>query len=241
MSCAVVEMSVCEMDTKSVTVPAPATLTPPNPQVNACYSAVDFIALTLNLKDENRNEPERQVWANPIEFLLSCISMSVGLGHIWRFPKVAYKNGGGAFLIPYLVVLVFIGNPLYFLEMALGQFSSNGPVKIWQAAPILKGNEANCKVTWRANHWFFFAGVGYANTVANGLITTYYTVLIAMAIFYFFASFQTELPWTVCDPEWKSYDVCYSSKLSAENISLLINKTANASSSLMSSSSIYFK
>ena len=77
--------------------------------------------------------------------------------------------------------------------------------------------------------------------MANGLITTYYMVLMAMAIFYFFASFQTELPWTVCDPVWKSYDVCYSSKLSAENISLLINKTANASSSLMSSSSIYFK
>ena len=78
---------------------------------------------------------------------MSCISMSVGLGNVWRFPHTAYSNGGGAFLIPYLVVLIFIGKPLYFLEMALGQFSSYGPVKIWQAAPILKGNEANCKET----------------------------------------------------------------------------------------------
>lgn len=66
--------------------------------------------------------------------------MSVGLGNIWRFPKVAFKNGGGAFLIPYLVVLMFIGKPLYFMELAVGQFSSRGPVKIWQMIPVLKGS-----------------------------------------------------------------------------------------------------
>ena len=65
--------------------------------------------------------------------------MSVGLGNVWRFPHTAYSNGGGAFLIPYLVVLIFIGKPLYFMEMALGQFSSYGPVKLWQMVPILQG------------------------------------------------------------------------------------------------------
>lgn len=60
-------------------------------------------------------------------------------GNIWRFPYIAYKNGGGAFLIPYLVVLLVIGKPLYFLEMALGQFSSYGSVKVWEMVPILKG------------------------------------------------------------------------------------------------------
>lgn len=47
--------------------------------------------------------------------------------------------------MPYLVVLLVIGKPLYFLEMALGQFSSYGSVKIWEAVPILKGenNEIN--------------------------------------------------------------------------------------------------
>ena len=58
---------------------------------------------------------ERATWGQPIEFLMSCISMSVGLGNVWRFPFTAYQNGGGAFLIPYLIVLLFIGKPLYFL------------------------------------------------------------------------------------------------------------------------------
>jgi solute carrier family 6 amino acid transporter-like protein 5/7/9/14 len=65
--------------------------------------------------------------------------MSVGLGNIWRFPYTAFRNGGGAFLIPYIVVLFLIGKPLYYLEMAVGQFVSGGPVKVWVLSPALKG------------------------------------------------------------------------------------------------------
>ncbi|XP_052132163.1 sodium-dependent nutrient amino acid transporter 1-like, partial [Frankliniella occidentalis] len=82
---------------------------------------------------------DRQQWSNGMEFLMSCIAMSVGLGNVWRFPFTVYENGGGAFLVPYLVVLVLIGKPLYYMEMALGQFSSLGSVQVWELAPVFKG------------------------------------------------------------------------------------------------------
>jgi len=91
---------------------------------------------------ENGNA-ERDTWTNPIEFLLSCISMSVGLGNVWRFSFTAYENGGGAFLIPYIIVLMLIGKPMYFLEMVLGQFASCGTVKVWASTPIAKGQLKN--------------------------------------------------------------------------------------------------
>lgn len=71
---------------------------------------------------------------------MSCISMSVGLGNIWRFPFTANNNGGGAFLIPYLVVLILVGRPMYYMEMALGQFSSRGTIKMYEKlSPVFKG------------------------------------------------------------------------------------------------------
>jgi solute carrier family 6 (neurotransmitter transporter, glycine) member 5/9 len=70
---------------------------------------------------------------------MSCIAMSVGLGNVWRFPFTAYANGGGAFLIPYIIVLLIVGKPFYYMELALGQFSSVGPVKVWEVVPALRG------------------------------------------------------------------------------------------------------
>lgn len=57
----------------------------------------------------------------------------------------AYKNGGGAFLIPYMVALLILGRPMYFLEMCLGQFTSLGPVKtMGEICPIFRGEFYAC-------------------------------------------------------------------------------------------------
>jgi SNF family Na+-dependent transporter len=61
--------------------------------------------------EENENGSRRPEWDKGIEFLMSCISLSVGLGNIWRFPYQAYEHGGAIFLIPYLLILFFIGKP----------------------------------------------------------------------------------------------------------------------------------
>ncbi|KAG7157057.1 Sodium-dependent nutrient amino acid transporter 1-like 2 [Homarus americanus] len=128
--------------------------------------------------------PEREQWSNSREFLLSCISMAVGIGNVWRFPFVALENGGGAFLIPYLLVLIFIGKPLYYLEFCLGQFASFGPVKLWELSPA-------------------FRGIGYGQAVSTMAVLTFYTFLMGLCVFFFFASFHSVLPWSICGP-WAS-------------------------------------
>lgn len=63
---------------------------------------------------------QRSKWGTNLGFLLAAIGSAVGLGNIWRFPYVAYENGGGAFLIPYFVALFTAGIPILMLEFALG-------------------------------------------------------------------------------------------------------------------------
>ncbi len=63
---------------------------------------------------------QRSQWGTNLGFLLAAIGSAIGLGNIWRFPYVAYENGGGAFLIPYFVALFTAGIPVLMLEFALG-------------------------------------------------------------------------------------------------------------------------
>lgn len=95
----------------------------------------------LSRCSEITKEPkDKYTWNNSIEFLMSCIAMSIGFGNIWRFPFIAYENGGGAFLIPYIVVLFVVGKPFYYLEMILGQFSSSSSIRVWKLSPAFVGN-----------------------------------------------------------------------------------------------------
>ena len=85
--------------------------------------------------------PKREVWGKGLEFLLALIGFAVGLGNIWRFPYLCYKNGGGAFLVPYFLFVAAGGAPMMFLEVGLGQFMSQGNLSIWDICPIFKGNQ----------------------------------------------------------------------------------------------------
>ncbi|KAK4874050.1 hypothetical protein RN001_013410 [Aquatica leii] len=141
------------------------------------------------------NEKPRERWGEDIHFLLSCIAMSVGLGNVWRFPFTAYENGGGAFLVPYLIILVLVGRPIYFLEMCLGQFTSKGTIKTFKfLTPALMG-------------------VAFGQVFGGFLVTSYYCSLLALSLFYLFHSFTLNLPWAECAPEWKHDPItCISSK-----------------------------
>ena len=82
---------------------------------------------------------ERESWGNQCDFFLTSLGVAVGLGNIWRFPYLCYKNGGGAFLVPYFLFVAAGGAPMMFLEVGLGQFMSQGNLSIWDICPIFKG------------------------------------------------------------------------------------------------------
>ncbi|KAF0303169.1 Sodium-dependent neutral amino acid transporter B(0)AT3 [Amphibalanus amphitrite] len=78
-------------------------------------------------------QKERASWDNKIQFMLSVIGYAVGLGNVWRFPYLCQQNGGGAFLIPYFIMLVIEGVPLFYMELAIGQRLRKGSLGVWNS------------------------------------------------------------------------------------------------------------
>jgi solute carrier family 6 (neurotransmitter transporter, glycine) member 5/9 len=134
----------------------------------------------------NGNDPERGNWTGRFDFLLSLLGYSVGLGNVWRFPYLCYNNGGGAFLIPFTIMLIIAGLPLMFMELSFGQYASLGPVAIYKRFCPL------------------FSGLGYAMIMVSGIVMLYYNLIIGWTIFYMFASLSKELPWQNCKNEWST-------------------------------------
>uniref|UniRef100_A0A3B4EXP7 Transporter n=1 Tax=Pundamilia nyererei TaxID=303518 RepID=A0A3B4EXP7_9CICH len=134
--------------------------------------------------DENK---ARGNWSNKLDFILSMVGYAVGLGNVWRFPYLAFQNGGGAFLIPYLTMLGIAGIPIFLLEVSLGQFASQGPVSVWKCIPALQG-------------------CGIAMLIISVLIAIYYNIIMCWTLYYLFASLKGSLPWANCRNEWNTVE-----------------------------------
>ena len=73
-----------------------------------------------------QSNAKRETFSGRKAFIMAAIGSAVGLGNIWRFPYTTYENGGGAFIIPYLIALLTAGIPLLFLDYAIGHRHRGG-------------------------------------------------------------------------------------------------------------------
>lgn len=108
----------------------------------------------------------REQWSGQLGFLMAAIGSAIGLGNIWRFPGVTYANGGGAFMIPYIVALLTAGIPILLLDYALGhRYRGSAPAVFRRISPRLE--------------W-----LGWWQVLVSFVIMTYYAVIIAWSLRY---------------------------------------------------------
>lgn len=112
-------------------------------------------------------EKKRNSFSGTIGFVLASAGSAIGLGNIWRFPYFAAKNGGGVFLVTYLVLLVTFGITLLITEIAIGRKTKHSPLKAYGALHS----------KWR---W-----IGIFSTLVPFLILPYYCVIGGWVLKYF--------------------------------------------------------
>lgn len=113
----------------------------------------------------------RENWGTRAGFILAAIGSAVGLGNIWRFPGVAFDNGGGAFLVPYLVALLTAGIPLLIMEFTVGRrYRGSAPA-------ALRRLNKNAEF------------VGWWQVAISFVIAVYYAAIISWAVWYAVYSF----------------------------------------------------
>jgi NSS family neurotransmitter:Na+ symporter len=118
---------------------------------------------------------QREQWGTRAGFIMAAVGSAIGLGNIWRFPYVAYENGGGAFLLPYLVALLTAGIPLLILSYTIGhRYQASPPLAFRQMARPAQV-------------------IGWWQVAICFVIAVYYAVIIAWAVRY--TGFSIGLEW----------------------------------------------
>ncbi|XP_076672197.1 sodium-dependent neutral amino acid transporter B(0)AT3 isoform X1 [Andrena cerasifolii] len=174
---------------------------------------------------QETKEDNRAAWSGKMQFFLSIIGYSVGLGNIWRFPYLCQQNGGGAFLIPFFVMLILEGVPLFLIELGLGQRMRQGALGVWNTI----------------HPWL--GGIGIASCIVTFFVALYYNVIITWCFFYLFNSleavtikFGEPLPWAKC-PEVDGTPVPECAK-SSETAYFWYRTTLDAASSIETGQSL---
>ncbi|XP_072549123.1 sodium-dependent neutral amino acid transporter B(0)AT2 [Salminus brasiliensis] len=154
------------------------------PRLEESHSAMALMSVDGVESDEAGED--RPAWDSKLQYVLAQVGFSVGLGNVWRFPYLCHQNGGGAFMLLYVMLLLVVGVPLFFMELAAGQNIRQGSIGVWKhISPRL-------------------AGIGYSSCMVCFFVALYYNVIIAWSLFYLGNSFQYPLPWQQCPVELSS-------------------------------------
>ena len=125
------------------------------------------------MTDKRRTSIHGQ-WSSRWAFILAATGSAVGLGNIWKFPYITGANGGGAFVLVYLVCIAIIGIPIMMAEVMLGRRGRQSPIN----AMLSLSEEAGSHRAWQL--------VGWSGMIAGFLILSYYSVIAGWALAYVF-------------------------------------------------------
>jgi NSS family neurotransmitter:Na+ symporter len=117
---------------------------------------------------------EHENWSSRFAFLMAAVGAAVGLGNIWKFPYITGQNGGGAFVLVYLLAVVFVALPILIAEVALGRWGRQSPPNSMGVVAREQGRSR----AWRL--------VGWSGMLAAYLIATYYSVISGWTMVYIF-------------------------------------------------------
>lgn len=164
---------------------------------------------SIDLTQDSRSghpTPSRDQWSDPSDFIISMIAYTVGLGNVWRFPYLCFKNGGGSFLIVYAIFFTLGAVPIFIMEVTIGQYLQRGAMEIWNMCQLFKG-------------------VGIGNLIIAFMCISYFCVICSWSIHYTINSFTSTFPWETCNNWWNDWR-CLTSK---QNASIASAISANLS------------
>lgn len=111
----------------------------------------------------------REHWSNKIGFILATAGSAIGLGSLWRFPYMAGENGGGAFVILYLIFTFFIGIPVFIGELIIGRKAQKSSITAYS-------HMSNDSPNWRI--------LGWVNVLTCFIILSFYCVVAGWGLSY---------------------------------------------------------
>ncbi|XP_038943394.1 uncharacterized protein LOC499151 isoform X9 [Rattus norvegicus] len=170
------------MDQSFEEVPEPKKEEPTEEEPTASKKSTDPTSLSWGFKtrEVRITKISSHFQAKKTENILILVAFSIGLGSTWRFPYLCHQNGGGSFLLMYLILLLLLGIPLMYMEMVIGQWLRVDNIRAWKHL-----------VPW-------LSGVGYSSMLACALVILYNSALVSWSLFYLGQSFDYPTPWENC-------------------------------------------